>query len=298
MAVPQKPTVGVTGATGFIGQTLIKRLLQEGYPAKVLVLEKKSSLPNKLQVVRGNLVKGKNIEEFLEGVDVLVHLAARLLPPDAKMYKDNVIATKNLMEKAKKFPVIKTIFMSTAAVYGEGEGEVFTEVARCKPNTEYGRTKLLAEKIVLDWEKKSGGIATIFRPFNIYGPGNLKGVIYNFYKSFRDGRKVTIYGTGEQTRNFLFIDDAIDAILLGIKKDEAGIFNLASPKNYSVKKLLQVIEELLKRKMKFIFEPVEKDKVQGVKYSFTKARNILGWRAKVSLEKGLKKTFERYDTYL
>ena len=295
MSPINKPMIGVTGATGFIGKQLVERLLKLRYSVKALVLGANNNLSKNVQVVRGNLVTNKKLEKFLEGVDILVHLAARLLPPENKMYKNNVVATDNLIESAKKYAIKKIIFMSTAVVYGEGRGKVFTEVSQCKPNTEYGRTKLLAEKIVLDWAKKSGGIATIFRPFNIYGPGNLKGVIYNFYKSLKDDRKVTIYGTGEQTRNFLFIDDAVEAILLGIKKDKGGIFNLASPKGYSIKKLLRFIERLLNRKVEFIFQPLEKDKVQEVEYSFNKARNILRWRAKVSLEEGLKKTFEWYS---
>lgn len=298
MASIQKPIVGVTGATGFIGQTFIKRLLREGYPIKALVLEQKSFLPKKALVVKGNLVSGKGIKEFLKGVEILVHLAARLLPPDEKMHEDNVVATKNLMKAAKTFPIKKTIFMSTAAVYGGLQGKVVTESVRCNPDTEYGRTKYLAEKIILNWERKNKRLAIIFRPFNIYGPGNYKGVIYNFYKNIRKDGVVTIYGSGEQTRNFLFIDDAVSALIFAIKKGKGGVFNLASPGNYSLRELLKLFAKVFNKKIEISFKSEEKGKVVELNLNAEKAKKILGWQAKVSLEKGLKKTIGWYDANL
>lgn len=298
MASPQKPIVGVTGATGFIGQTFIKRLLREGYPVKALVLEQKSFLPKKALVVKGNLVSGKGIKEFLKGVEILVHLAARLLPPDEKMHEDNVVATKNLMKAAKTFPIKKTIFMSTAAAYGGLQGKVVTESVRCNPDTEYGRTKYLAEKIILNWERKNKSLAIIFRPFNIYGPGNYKGVIYNFYKNIRKDGVVTIYGSGEQTRNFLFIDDAVSALIIAIKKGKGGVFNLASPGNYSLRELLKLFAKVFNKKIEISFKSEEKGKVVELNLNAEKAKKILGWQAKVSLEKGLRKTIDWYDANL
>ena len=298
MAATQKPMIGVTGATGFIGQRLIRKLFKEGYSIKAFVLEQESFLPKKVLVVKGNLVTGSGIKKFLEGVDILVHLAARLLPPEEKMHEDNFIATKNLMEIAEKFPIKKTIFMSSAAVYGDKKGKIVTETINCKPNIEYGRTKRLAEKFILNWEKGNKRTAFIFRPFNIYGPGNYKGVIYNFYKNIRKDGRVTIYGTGDQTRNFLFIDDVVSAILLGIKEKKGGIFNLASPENYSVKKILVLFEKIFNKNIVPKFEYEEKGKVVELNLSAEKAKKILGWRAKVGLEKGLRKTIVWYDANL
>lgn len=295
MAPTTKPTIGVTGATGFVGRHLVNRLIKDGYKIKAYVFDDGNNLPSQVEVVKGNLLTGRNLEDFLDRVDVVIHLAARLLPPDEDMFRDNVIATHNLFERAKSFSIRQVVYMSTAAVYGNWKKMAYQESDFCKPDTVYGLTKYLGEEILHFWERTSNVKTTILRPFNIYGPGNFKGVIYSFYRSIEKNGTVTIYGTGEQKRDFLYIDDAIEAIVKSVDRRKYGTFNIASGRTYSLKEVVAILEKIIGKKIKVVYREEEQGKPNTVTQSLSKAKSILGWRAKIELETGLRKTILRYE---
>jgi len=150
--------IGITGATGFLGGHLISKLLSDGYSIKAFVIEENPPLPRGIEWVRGNLVSGEGISEFLKDVDVVIHLAGRNLPPEEELIKDNVMATRNLIMEALKHPIKQFIFTSSVAVYGKDKKNKFKETDECFPNTEYGLTKYLAEKIVQYWSTKMSNL--------------------------------------------------------------------------------------------------------------------------------------------
>ena len=290
-----KSKIGITGATGFVGRHLVNRLLDEGYQVSALVLEKKADLPKKVKTFQGNLATGSGIKEFLKNIDILVHLAARVEFPEEKMFDDNVRATYNLISASPRFPIKQIIYMSTAAVYGNDRGKKLKETDICFPNTEYGITKYLSEKIVEHWSTVTGKPSTIFRPFNMYGPGNFKGIMYNFYKSVKETGKIVVYGKGTQARDFMYIEDAIGAVVLAIKKRMGGVFNIGVGRTYTVLELLDVFQKVMGNKIKISFSPAETGKVFNIRQDMALVMKKLGWKAKVPLEEGLKKTIEWYD---
>ena len=287
--------IGITGATGFMGRHLIDRLLKDGYSVKVLVIEKEPKLPKRVDFVRGDLVTGAGIPKFLDGVDVLIHLAGRNLPPEEAMVPDNVIATHNLIQEALKHPIKQIIFTSSVAVYGKDKRTKFKETDEPVPNTEYGLTKYLAEKIILYWSSVTGNSATIFRPFNVYGPGNNKGIIFHFYSDIKKTGGVLVYGDGKQERDYLYIDDIIEAFAKALKTKKSGIFNLGSPKKYSVLDVASTFKKIMDKDLQITFNPKEQGKVFNINQDLSLAKRELKWEAKTSFENGLKKTVEWYE---
>lgn len=280
--------IGVTGASGFIGKQLVQRLLKEGYNLSVFT-RSDVTFPQEINVIKGDLNNTKQVDLFLKDVDIVVHLAARQLPPDESFFQENVLATNTLITRAQKFPIKQLIFLSTMAVYGDQENKKITESDSAYPNTYYGVTKLIAENICHYWQSQSKAKLTILRPYNIYGIGSNKGVIYNMLQSIKRDNSVTIYGDGKQTRNFLYVDDIVNAIMISLEKESTGTFNLGSDRTVSLLDLVTIIETITSSKIDIIFKDGEKGKTNGISYSLNSAHEILGWKALVSLEEGLRK---------
>lgn len=289
--------IGMTGATGFLGGHIIKRLQRDGHTIKAFVIEEKPRLPDGVTWVQGDLATGRGLPEFMEGIDVLIHLAARIVPPDDDMMRDNVIAAHNLVAEALKHPIKQIVFTSSVAVYGRDKKEKFKETDNCFPNTMYGLTKYLAEKIIQYWSTLSGNPATILRPFNIFGPGNAKGVIYQFYSDIKNTGGVVVYGDGKQERDYLFVEDIVDVFSKVVEQKKGGIFNLGNPKKYSVLDVLSVFEKVMNKKIKIEFSPNEQGKVFNVNQNLSLVKEELGWEAKTSFEDGLRKTVEWYEEH-
>jgi len=214
------------------------------------------------------------------------------------MFRDNVIATDNLFEIAKNHPIKQIVYMSTAAVYGNWKKTAYRESDVCKPDTVYGLTKYLGEEILRFWKRTSEVKVTILRPFNIYGPGNFKGVIYSFVQSAKKEGKVIIYGTGEQKRDFLYVDDAVEAIVKSVERKISGTFNVVSGKTYSLKEVVDIFEKIMDKKIAVEYQPEEQGKPNTVTQYLGKTKKILTWRAKIGLETGLRKTIVEYDETL
>lgn len=282
-------SIGITGASGFIGRRLVNRLLLDGYSVTALVRNSKNNFPDSVTRVTGDLVTGKGIARFLKNVDCVVHLAARQTPPFEYMFQDNVEATHNLVTEAIRSDVKQLVYLSSAAVYGDKSEKILTENDYCFPSTEYGMTKYLAEKICEYWGTVTRNPVVVLRPFNIYGEGSSKGVVYNMVKSAKDSRKIRIYGDGKQSRDFLYVDDVINALVQVIKKEENSIYNLGSGENISLKELATLIQKEMKTSISIAYKPVESGKTKGVSYSLDKVRKELGWKASIALEEGIKK---------
>lgn len=304
--------IGMTGATGFLGGHIIKRLQKDGHTIKAFVIEEKPNLPEDVDWVHGDLSTGNGLPEFLNGVDVLVHLAARIVPPDEEMMEGNVITAHNLVAEALKYPIKQIVFTSSVAVYGKdkqsltslkqslplrGKKEKFKEMDNCSPNTMYGLTKFLAEKVIQYWSTMTGNPATIFRPFNIFGPGNAKGVIYQFYSDIKNNGRVVVYGDGTQERDYLYVGDIVEVFSKVISQKKGGIFNLGNPKKHSVLQILSVFEKVMNKKIKIEFSPNEQGKVFNVNQNLSFVKKELEWEATTSFEDGLRKTIQWYEKH-
>lgn len=269
--------VAVTGASGFVGRNFLSRLVKGDFEIKVF---------------RGDLLTGKGVDKFLEGSKILIHLAGQVLPGKTSMEEGNVMTTENLVSRVKGTTVNKIIFSSSVAVYGDSNGKVFKETDKCTPNTEYGRSKLAAEKIISNWSKETGGKSVIFRFFSIYGQGNRKGVVFNLCNDFIKKGKITVFGDGRQRRDLVYVDDVANLLELSVIGDPDGIYNVGSGENYSILDLISILEEISGKKCKAYFEKAESEKVDEILYSIDKLKNDFGWTSKIDIKEGMKRVYE------
>lgn len=231
--------VAVTGSQGFIGQN-VTRILSSCGDIKQINFE-------------GDLLVQDDIISFFENnkeIDSIIHLVGVFSGPTGLLIDINVKTLANLLETAKDYGVKKVVFTSTGAVYGEPIGEESFETDQLSPNTEYSMSKMLAEETLKYYCRQYHMSYVILRYPNVYGRGNEKGVIGAFMKSIQENHSITVYGDGEQSRNFLHVDDACRAIELGLRYEGSDIFNISNPIKYTINEVV----ELYKKKFDFSVE--------------------------------------------
>lgn len=306
----ENKTVLVTGANGFIGSWLCKRLVEEKADVIALVLDKErlsallETIKAKIELVEADITDIESIGKcFSKKVDYCVHLAAiaEVEPAEnaqEKAFEVNVQGTNNLLEKCVENNMKNFVFSSTVKVYGTQEG-VITEKSKLCSSDIYGQTKINAEKIVEDFQKKYKFNAVILRQANIFGEYDLntRRVIPNTIIRFARGQDALIKANTNTVRDFLYIKDLIDLYVIVLefmskKRDYFDIFNITCGTSVSILEIIAKIAELMNKKSKTHNE----EKMEKVRITFSnkKARNVLNWQPKIALEEGLKKTIEYY----
>jgi UDP-glucose 4-epimerase len=290
------PNVLVTGAAGFLGSRLITELAEK---YKVYPLTKKPcpSLKNGLVC---DLADPNSLMQIdaLEEIEMVVHLAS-MVPRSFEavqnfemMIKNNLIATKNLCDylpKLKHFCLASTI-----EVYGKPDSTPIQENYPCAPITVYGLSKLFQEQFVKHYASSKDIISTILRFTTIYGPGEtFSRVIPNFIKSCLLNRKIEIFGTGDELRDFLFVDDAIKSIELAIEKRIDGVFNITGGQPISIKNLANMIMGMIGNGTDVIYNPAKQNTFNNY-LSPEKAKCVLGFQSSTLLSYGLKKEIEYF----
>lgn len=282
--------IAVTGGTGFIGSRLVARLEREGYKTSVLSLSGEER-GVKSRIIKGDLVKNKGLKELLKGADLVINLVGGFLPPFEKQLETNVLALENLCQAVTRMGKMKIIHVSSAAVYGKKSNA--SEEDALLPDTTYGLAKKMGEEVLQYYQQSFGIPVIIFRPPNIYGFGTDHGVVYNFLESVKKG-KVTVFGDGKQRRDFLYVDDLVEAIIKAIDfKADFEVFNVGTGKTYALLDVVSLLEKVLNKKIKIEFKEAEShvSRVVGVKVK--KAKKKLNWQAKTSLAYGLTQTYEK-----
>jgi UDP-glucose 4-epimerase len=306
----------VTGGAGFIGSHLVDALAARG--DDLLVLDDFSS--GKRENLAGAVEGGVKVTE-LDGADSpaildavgtfkpqsVLHLAAQIdvrrsmADPgfDARL---NVVGTVNALEAAARTGPSKFVFTSTGgAIYGEGaerSGELpFAESARCEPFSVYGQSKLAAEGYVDLYARTRGLPATILRLGNIYGPrqdpATEAGVVAIFCAAGRDGGRPTVYGTGAQTRDYVYVADVVAALLAAEANDVAGPINVGTGVETSVLELVELVGGAFERDdFEPEFAPPRVGEIERTALDTAVAAEKLGWRAGRTIETGLEQTVE------
>lgn len=267
--------IAITGASGFLGTELVKKLKKD----KNLVL--KIPDPSDMEF----LFDLNKLKSFVEGCDIVYHLAGIKDSNDSNLFKVNVNGTKNLLEAVRlASPKSHFIFSSSFAVYKIPEiSEVVDEKFPLNPRNKYGSTKLLAEEVIKSYSDLYKIKSTILRISNIYG------VIYDFIHKIKNGEKIKIEGDGNQTRDFVFITDVVKAFVLADKsKQKFGIYNISSGEETSIKDMVSLIEKIINKKAKISFVP-ENNQGGYWKGDYSLARKIFGWKPEITLIKGISK---------
>lgn len=261
----EKGPVAITGSSGFIGSNLV-RLLQE------------KNIP--FIVFKGNLLDLDAVKEFFKAnaVKQVIHLVGSFTGSFERLIEKNVITTQHLLQAGVEAGLQKIIYTSTGAVYGEPVRDVSLESDGRRPNTLYGLSKKMAEDVIFHYHLVKGLRYNILRFPNVYGEGSKNGVLCNFLNDIHSKGSITIAGDGEQSRNFLHVSDACDAIVRSIHYQANNIFNVST----SAKTSINDIVALLKRYYSFdIHHKAPDNNLKSLLLDTSKAAAVLGFKALV-----------------
>lgn len=298
----------VTGGAGFIGSHLVDRLIQEGN--EVVVVDNLSTGKRKHINRKANFYKldiqSKRMDKVLrnERPLVVVHLAAQMdirhstEDPqfDAQV---NILGTINLLEHAVRHGVRKVTFASSGgAVYGEQEVFPAPESHRTEPLSPYGISKLAGEKYLAYYANATGLRYVALRFANVYGPRQDSegeaGVVAIFTKKMLQGEQPIINGTGKQTRDFIYVDDVVESILVTLGEEVQGIFNVGTGQETSINEGYRILKELTQSSCKDLFGAAKKGEQYRSVLDVRKIRETFGWDPQMSFEEGLRKTVEYF----
>jgi UDP-glucose 4-epimerase len=293
----------ITGGCGFLGSHLAERLCEKN---RVRILDNLSGgsaenvkgFAEKLELIETGITDTEEIAGYFRGIDIVYHLAAdvnvqRSMEEPAHTMMVNVVGTNAVLEAASKAGVKRAIFTSSAAVYGDGEVPV-REGQKTNPVSIYGLTKENGEEICRIYNSVFKFPVVVLRLMNMYGPRQkadspYSGVISLFARKIKNGEPVTIYGDGEQTRDFLYVADAVEALILAAEKDVAGkIINIGTGKEVSVNRLVEVLGKITGKNPQVIRAPPRKGDIVRSFADISLARELLGFSPSVSIEEGLR----------
>ncbi|MCS7249856.1 MAG: SDR family oxidoreductase [candidate division WOR-3 bacterium] len=310
-------TLIITGGAGFIGSYLCEYFVKEGY--KVICIDnlitgKKENIAHLLKESNFTFIK-EDINEIdknlLRDKDILAifHFASPASPKDYFAYplltlKTNAFATYNLLELAKERKII-FFLASTSEVYGDPQvspqyEEYWGYVNPCGLRSVYDEGKRFAESLTMAYYRQYGVSVRIARIFNTYGPRMRVDdgrVIPNFINQALKGKDITIYGDGNQTRSFCYIDDLLDGLIKLFYSDYCQPINLGNPEEIKVIDLAKKIISLTNSNSQIVYLPPYPDDPHRRCPDIKKAKEILNWEPKVSLEEGLKKTIDYFKSF-
>ena len=300
----------MTGGAGFIGSHLVDELVGRGYKVVVLDNFRSGRMENVSQhlksdnfkLVDGDVRDRRVVKGAMDGVDAVVHLAALIDVEESvnnpiETHDVNVTGTLNVLEEAVRKDIKRFVYASSTAVYGEVNPLPLSE--DCPPRTvsPYAASKASAECYCKAFYGSYGLDAVILRYFNVYGPRQERnpysGVITRFLNNVSSGEPLVVYGDGEQTRDFVYIDDVVDATMLALEGSNLAdeTFNVCTGKPTAINELAQVVKEVSGRNVQIVYDKARKG---DLRYNYgdpAKAEEVLGFKAKVTLRKGLEYTY-------
>jgi UDP-glucose 4-epimerase len=293
----------VTGGCGFIGTNLISALLHSGYTVRVLddlSCGNPQNLANlTVELIVGNVCNIDTVKEAMVGVDSVIHLAGqtsvqRSIQDPRLDFNVNASGTLNLLLACRNTEIKHMIFASSNAVLGKAEMPV-DEMSIPHPISPYGSSKLSAEIYCQSFFEIYGLPITILRFSNVYGPfsSHKESVIARFIKDILTTNILTIYGDGNQTRDFIHVFDLCRAILTTLQTDKAigQIFQISSGVEISIKQLaILIISELSKQNINIHHLPARKGDIYRNYANIEKAWNYLSWRPDISIQQGIQQT--------
>ena len=298
----------VTGCAGFIGSHLVDRLLKLGY--EVIGIDCFTDYYSR-EIKEKNVAKALNYKNFgLVGEDILAmgkfpevgyvfHLAAQAgvrasWGKSFEIYtRNNIEATQKLLEFYKDSNIKKFVYASSSSVYGDAELPM-KEDSLLKPVSPYGVTKLAGENLCYLYWKNYNVPTVSLRYFTVYGPRQRPDMaIHNFVRAIFKGDEITVFGDGTQTRDFTYVDDAVEANILAAENDLVGeIFNVGGGSRISVNELIGMMENIIGKKAKVKYIEKQKGDVQDTWADVSKAEAKLNWNPRVNINKGLKRFME------
>ncbi|WP_248746827.1 NAD-dependent epimerase/dehydratase family protein [Pseudomonas sp. MWU12-2037] len=264
----------ITGGAGFIGSNLAEALLEQGYSLRILddlSSGKRSNLAldnPRVELIEGDVADAALVAQVMRGCQAVVHLAAvasvqASVEDPVRTHQSNFIGTLNVCEAMRQAGVKRVLFASSAAVYGNnGEGESIIEDTAKSPLTPYASDKLASEQYLDFYRRQHGLEPVIFRFFNVFGPRQdpsspYSGVISIFCERALKGLPITIFGDGEQTRDFIYVGDLVQILLQALKASQVqeGAINVGLNRATTLKQMLLALGEVVGALPPVTYEP-------------------------------------------
>lgn len=298
----------VTGGAGFIGSHLCERLLEAGN--EVICLDnfftgRRENILHLLDNKRFEMIRHDVIEPILLEVDQIYNLACPASPihyqyNPVKTVKTNVMGAINMLGMAKRVRA-RILQASTSEVYGDPlvhpqKEDYFGNVNPIGNRSCYDEGKRVAETLFMDYHRQNGVDTRIMRIFNTYGPRMLENdgrVVSNFIVQALRGEELTIYGDGEQTRSFCYIDDLVEGMIQLMNTEGETIHlpvNIGNPGEFTMNELANEVAKTLDREIKVEYLPLPQDDPKQRKPNIERAQKLLNWSPQISLAEGLQKT--------
>lgn len=305
----------VLGGAGFIGSHLVELLVAEGFPVRVFDLRGRASerlalpsaglasLAGGIQVVEGDFQKASELAAAVAGCEAVFHLIGTTVPSSSNRdpvfdVETNLAATLRLLDACVKARVQQVIFSSSGGtVYGEAGNHPIPETHPTEPRSSYGITKLAIEKYLALFHQLHGLDYTVLRIANAYGPRlpltGEQGVVGAFLARLKRGEAITIWGEGAVVRDYVYVSDVVRAFRAALgQRSPFRLFNIGTGVGTSLKELIACMERVTGRRAQIEQRPARPVDLPVNVLDSTRARQHLRWQPAVSLETGLRRTWE------
>jgi UDP-N-acetylglucosamine/UDP-N-acetyl-alpha-D-glucosaminouronate 4-epimerase len=300
----------VTGGAGFIGSNTVDELVRRGHD--VVVLDDLSSgkkenlggVRGKIEILQSSVTDLDKLQEACRGVDYVLHLGARTSVPRSvidplETNRVNVDGTLNVLVAARDAKVKRLVFAGSSSVYGETPTLPKRENMPPSPISPYGLSKLAGEMYGQVFQRCYGLEFVSLRYFNVFGPRQDPGSAYSgvlslFNAAVLDGTQPVVYGDGEQSRDFTYVGNVVEANLLACEaKRAAGLaINIGTGSRYTLNQTLALLEKITGRPAKAKYAPPRDGDIRDSQADITLAKNVLGYNPRIGFEEGLKRTWE------
>ena len=300
----------VTGGAGFIGSHLVEALVEHGEHVRVLDdfstgrRENLAAVADHIELLEGDVADPETAERAVAGCDYVLHLAAiasvqASLEDPRRTHRVNVNGTLNVLDAARRAGVRRIVFASSAAVYGDHTVLPLQEELPPRPLSPYAVHKVAGEMYHRVFHASYGLPTVALRFFNVYGPRQdptnpYSGVISIFAARIARGERPVIYGDGKQTRDFVYVTDVARAALLVCEQEAAigGVFNVAGGRQTNMLQLAAVLNQVLDTNLTPTFAPARSGEVRFSQANVSRAREVLGWEAQITLQEGLSRLMQ------
>jgi UDP-glucose 4-epimerase len=302
----------VTGGAGFIGSNTVDELVRRGH--SVVVLDDLSSgkednlaeLRNKITLIKGSITDIEVVRKAMHDAEYVLHLAARTSVP--RSVKDpietnriNIDGTLNVLVAAKELKVKRVVFAASSSAYGETPTLPKVETMQPQPISPYGVTKFVGELYGQTFGRCYGLENVSLRYFNIFGPRQdpsspYSGVLAKFCTAFLEDTQPIVFGDGEQTRDFTFVENAVEANLLACEAPNVSgkVFNVGVGGRVSLNDVLRELGRITGKTQEAKYDPPRDGDIRDSQADISQAREFLGYAPQVTFEEGLARTFEWY----